>query len=230
VESAAPAEAERTDICTAAAVDSAAAEWTDTAAREVAAAAESQVAPEGPRAVHFEAAAESPARVVAVGPLERSAAASVEFALEERPVRRQSWLQASTGRLTSEHPSSLTIPPVREGFKQAAERQQCLYPWSLNNLQHVGATVAFPSLRLVHTTSASIRLQRLCRTAVDWIYPVPLERCSAKVAPKTNMRTNVRASSGETCVPTVTALPRLRYRSCAKLGRRGMDAHLLPPQ
>jgi len=101
---AAPAAAERTDICIAAAVDSAVAECTDTAATAVAAVAESQVALEELRAAHSGAATEPPARVAQA--VERSAAAPVQFALERRSVRRQSWLRANTTRLPSEHPSS----------------------------------------------------------------------------------------------------------------------------
>ena len=111
---------------------------------------ESQVAPEEPSAVRSAAAADSPAQVgqavdwVAVGSLERSAAAPVQFALERRSERRQSWLRASTLRLTSEHPSSLTIPPVREGFKQAGELSAMPVPVEAETTCNTRATLAFP--------------------------------------------------------------------------------------
>lgn len=188
---------ERIDICTAAAVDSAAAECTDTAGRADAAVAESQVALEERQAVHSAVATESPgpAVVEAGGSLARSAEATAQSALGGRSVRRQSWLRASTVRLTSGHRSSLTIPPVREGFKQAVSCQQCLYPLWPKQLATRWRNTRVPLLRRAHRPRAAIRLKRTGRTAVDWNRNVPLRRCSAREHARNQHPAGVRVSS-----------------------------------
>jgi hypothetical protein len=183
---AARAAAVRTDTCIAAAEDSAEAERIDTAERAVAAVVESQVAAEEPPAVRSAAAADSPAQVgqavdwVAVGSLERSAAAPVQFALERRSERRQSRLRPSTVRLTSEHPSSLTIPPVREGFKQARELPAMPVPAEDETTCNTWRNTRVPLLRRAHTMHTSICQQRTGRVEVDRIRAVPLRKCSAR--------------------------------------------------
>lgn len=180
------AAAARIDTCIAAAGDSAAAERIGTAATAVAAVAESQVALEEPQAAQSAAAVESPARAaqpadrVAVGSLEHFAAAPVQFALERRSERRQLWRRASTVQLTSEHPSSFTIPPVREGFKQARELPAMPVPAEDETTCNTWRNTRVPLLRRAHTMHTSICQQRTGRVEVDRIRAVPLRKCSAR--------------------------------------------------